>query len=377
MNKNIKGLCTINHNTRMRDVAQGIFRMREIGDDDGQYCDYFIPGISINKYDKSENMEKFNCLQQYVGGAIPTLKENIINFLLNNEVSYNKSQCKIYTKELIMCLYRMTDGLFKNKFSEKYKILNYIDITDDKDIFTNQYKIQKYDIDKMNIIKINNNTIKNISKYNKSITSIIKLIIEQYKANMIDVIYDKTQIQEQDQEQEQEQKQEKIKIKENIQINEQISILIEDKNIITILLNRKEGVINPDQYGMGINHYGIDSGSLQEKKILPTILLCYQYDYNDNIKTIYMSSQCFVLLYTHSIRFNKNFEWSLKNIKHVSLLQNGNLNSNRLLLADCNSKQIAELPINSAINMKYMKLKETLSNSQTKLYKKFKLLKFY
>ena len=80
-----KGLITVSSFNRFRDIAQGIFRLRKINR--GQTVDFVI----------NDNLSKL------LPGLVPV---NLVNYLVNNEITYNRNQKALFNKQNVQAIYR-------------------------------------------------------------------------------------------------------------------------------------------------------------------------------------------------------------------------------------------------------------------------------
>ena len=164
MYNKIKGIATIDIHTRYRDLAQGIYRMRDIGK--GQTCDFFITQFLFNKIIKLTE----KCTE-------------IINICKNNEEIYKKNQLKNYYKQLAK--------YFSKKYNN-YSFINYYDFTDDAQI--KDLEINNLDNNFFNsLIRITNPfniTVNEIKKlYNEIDTTYIQHMIQrQTEQNVANVL---------------------------------------------------------------------------------------------------------------------------------------------------------------------------------------------
>ncbi len=88
-----KGLVTVSSFNRFRDVAQGIYRMRNINR--GQTVDFIVKPNIYNLLNKTnDSSPKINIVV------------NLLNFLISNEINYNELQKPLFNKQNILTLYR-------------------------------------------------------------------------------------------------------------------------------------------------------------------------------------------------------------------------------------------------------------------------------
>lgn len=114
MNPDSVGLCTISYNTKLRDVAQGIFRMRDIFTGN-QYCDFIldkklfndvlqstcnIDQIAIAKTQCSISLEKKSDYKTKV-------EWKLYDWLCQNQSIYYQQQKKVSIKQNILGIYRI------------------------------------------------------------------------------------------------------------------------------------------------------------------------------------------------------------------------------------------------------------------------------
>lgn len=105
------GLTTLSFNTRLRDVSQGIFRLRDIFDHQGQYTDFIVDKkldyiIKEAICDSTFNKNNLKCVNDISETDRDEIQKKLYIWLCQNEYNYNRQQSKIMLKQNILGLYR-------------------------------------------------------------------------------------------------------------------------------------------------------------------------------------------------------------------------------------------------------------------------------
>ena len=143
------GLTTISNDTRLRDISQGIFRLRKIFKNKEQYTDFIIDkklaDVVINSKCEIPRFKDTQCtknmaekihgsvLEKGEDSSLPwtltdineSVRWNLYNLLCQNEHKYGKSQLKMMYKQNMFGVYRK--GTTRSDF---YDIVNFVYPTD-------------------------------------------------------------------------------------------------------------------------------------------------------------------------------------------------------------------------------------------------------
>jgi hypothetical protein len=148
-----KGLITLSSFNRYRDVAQGIFRLRNINN--GQTVDF--------------------CSNDNFKRNLDNNSINLINFLIYNEFRYKLSQSSLFYKQNILTLYRT--------YFEDNDIYNLPDIDKNFSYLSSNIYKQSYKIN--NITEVEDITIDLLKLYKKQIDEVTKCITDNDLCDMI------------------------------------------------------------------------------------------------------------------------------------------------------------------------------------------------
>ena len=166
-----KGLATLSFSSRLRDIAQGIFRMRQIMLD--QRCDFIVSDKDIINIENNEecNLESIcnKCEDTQIKRMDVSLRRKIYNFLENNEKIYNKNQYILFLEQNLKGITRTSYGGFSG--------IHYIQPVEypDTDFIFDKYLSDRYE----QIFK-NDNLAKQIyEEFSREKTNLTTALMEQ------------------------------------------------------------------------------------------------------------------------------------------------------------------------------------------------------
>ena len=214
-----KGLITLSPLNRFRDIAQGIFRMRNINK--GQYVDFII----------TNNTNK-----------ILSANYNVIHHLLYKETLYHDGQMPLFMKQNMLTLYREyfinkniynletrdTKFLYltKNIYRQPANIIN---INDSNDVKLNILSLFQNEIEYINTL-INDDKLKGLLV--KYIEDYKQFLSKMYQSTSEQQIVQNQQLQEEEEEEKEEEKEKEVEMQ--MDINKYLMkqrILLNQKNL--------------------------------------------------------------------------------------------------------------------------------------------------